>query len=426
LITQEKNNSTGAGSGPDKKALTFLIAIIFLSGMGFSIIGPVLPFIIRQYIANPADLGAVAGWLTAIYAGCQIIAAPGLGLLSDRFGRRPVLLVCLLGSAIGYIMFGLGGSLWVLFASRIIDGLTGGDFSIAFAYIADTTSPDDRPKVFGQVGATMGVSFIIGPVIGGLASNISLQMPVYLAAALTLAALIWGWFFLPESLQPAQRRKEIRLAELNPFTQLGSVLKLKSLRPLLGLAMLYAFPFAVLTSNFGVLIIDSLHLDATSIGFILLTIGLIDILVQGWLVGKLLPVYGPRKLIAAGLVLQGVAYGLIGLVALLSSPWVLIAATVVYAFSSGLVEPPLAGLTSQAVGPEMQGLVGGASQSLQSLARVIGPVWVGIIYTNFGHATPYWLNIIFVGLGFLTVLTTASRVGLASQDTGQFEMEKAG
>lgn len=424
METQEKNNS--AGAGPGKKALTFLIVVLFLNVLGFSIIGPVLPFIVREYIANPADMGAMVGWLTAIYAVCQIIAAPGLGLLSDRYGRRPILLICLLGSAAGYIMFGLGGSLWILFASRIIDGLTGGDFSIAFAYIADTTKPEDRPKVFGQIGAVTGVSFIIGPVIGGLASNISLQTPVYLAAALTLAALIWGWFFLPESLHTTLRREKVKLTELNPFAQLGSVLKIKALRPLLGLGMLYAFPFAVLGTNFSVLIIDSLHWDATSIGLVLLSIGVIDIAVQGWLVGKLLPIFGPKKLIATGLVLQGVAYGLIGLIALVPSLWLVIAGTLVYAFSSGLVEPPLNGLTSQAVGPDMQGLVGGASQSLQSLARIIGPVWVGIIYTNFGHATPYWVNIIFVGLGFLTVLTTVSRVGLASKETGKFEMEKAG
>lgn len=405
MLTPPKEETINSKGGPDAKALTFLMAIMFLNGLGFGVIAPVLPFIIRQYITNPKDLGAVAGWLSASYAACQIIAAPGLGLLSDRYGRRPILLICLLGSAIGYIMFGLGGSLGILFASRIVDGITGGNFSIAFAYVADTTTSADRPKIFGRIGAISGVSFIVGPVVGGLAANISLQTPVYLAAALTIIALIWGYFFLPESLKKSERRTEIRVSELNPLFQVGKVLKIKSLRPLLGIGLLYAFPFAVLTSNFGVLILDSLHWDAAEIGFVSLTIGLTDILVQGWLIGKLLPIFGAKKLFTAGFVLQAVSYALLGMIAIIPSPVLLLSGTLVYAFSSGLVEPSLAGLTSQAVEQDMQGLVGGANQSLQSLTRVVGPLWVGTIYTNFGHALPYFLNIGFIGFGIVIILT---------------------
>lgn len=406
----QNEESLAATRKPDGKALTFLIGIMFLNGLGFTVIGPVLAFIVRDYISNPNDLGAVVGWLTAIYAACQIIAAPGLGLLSDRYGRRPLLLICLLGSAIGYLMFGLGGGLGVLFASRIIDGLTGGNFSIAFAYIADTTDPEERGKIFGRVGAVTGVSFIVGPVIGGLAAKLSLQAPLYVSAGLTLVALVWGYFFLPESLKASQRRAQIKLSDLNPFTQLGTVIGIKRLRPLLLLGILYAFPFAVLTTNFGVLIIDSLHWDPTSIGFISLTVGVMDILVQGVLIGRLLPIFGPVKLMVAGLVCQAVAYGLIGLIAVIPSPLSLIAGTALFAFGSGLIEPPLAALTSQAVGPDEQGIVGGASQSLQGLTRVLGPLWVGLLYTDYGHATPYWVNIVFMGLGILVVLRAAIQI----------------
>lgn len=412
-------NKTGLLSlhTPSGRALTFIIGVMFLNGLGFTIIGPVLPFIIREYLTSPDDLGAVVSWLTLAYAACQIIAAPGLGLLSDRYGRRPMLLICLVGSAIGYLLFGLGGSLAMLFASRIIDGLTGGNFSIAFAYIADTTEPEERGKVFGMVGAVTGISFIAGPVIGGLLAKLSLQAPVYLAAGLTLLGLVWAYFFLPESLPTPQRRNEIKLAELNPFAQLGKVMTIKPLRPLLIVGMLYAFPFAVLTTNFGVLIIDSLQWDATSIGFISLTVGIMDILVQGMLIGKLLPIFGAVKLINTGLLCQALAYGLIGLIAVVPSPVALIAGTALFAFGSGLIEPPLAGLTSAAVGSEEQGIVGGASQSLQALTRVIGPVWVGVLYSQFGHATPYWVNLIFVGLGIMVMLKvrTGSHTAAASK-----------
>jgi DHA1 family tetracycline resistance protein-like MFS transporter len=307
---------------------------------------------------------------------------------------------------VGYVLFGIGGNIAILFLSRIIDGLTGGDFSIAFAYIADTTEPSERPKIFGQVGAISGVSFIIGPVVGGLASKISLEAPVYLAAILTVVAIVWGYFFLPESLKPSEARTQLKLSELNPFEQLGNVLKIKALRPLLALTVLYGLPFAVLGSNYGILILDTLHWDASGIGFILLTIGVVDIIVQGWLVGKLLPLFGSKPLLITGLVLQAVAYGLLGLLVFAPSSALMIVATLVYAFSSGLVEPTLSGLTSEAVTPGMQGVVGGASQSLQSICRVVGPLWVGLIYTQFSHALPYWLNMAIMGLGILLVLST--------------------
>lgn len=393
---------------PKPKALIFLIAIMFLNGLGFTIIGPVLPFIISKYISDPNDLGALTGWLTAIYAACQIIAAPGLGLLSDRYGRKPLLLICLLGSAVGYIIFGLGGALWILFASRILDGLTGGNFSIAFAYVADTTEPEARGKVFGQIGAMTGVSFIVGPLIGGLAAKISLETPLYLAAGLTMLATIWGLFFLPESLAHEQRRQKFQLAELNPFSQLKGVFAIKPLRPLLLLGMLYAFPFAVLIANFSVLIIDSLQWDATTIGFVSLGVGIMDILVQGWLIGKLLPIFGEAKLMIAGLVCQIASYAALGLVAITLSPALLILGTVLFAFGSGLIEPSLSALSSRAVGASEQGLVGGASQSLQGLMRVIGPLWVGVAYTQFGHSTPYWLNIVVLVGAILLVLASSS------------------
>jgi DHA1 family tetracycline resistance protein-like MFS transporter len=150
-----------------------------------------------------------------------------------------------------------------------------------------------------------------------------------------------------------------------------------------------------------------------------------DILIQGVLIGKLLPIFGSVKLIVAGLVLQALSYGLIGLIALVPSPFLLIAGTTLFAASGGLIEPPLAGLTSQAVGPDQQGIVGGASQSLQALTRVLGPLWVGLIYTQFGHSTPYWINIIFVGLAILPVLRVATHLSPRVNPVGEVEVEQA-
>ena len=237
--------------------------------------------------------------------------------------------------------------------------------------------------------------------------------------ALTLLALVWGYFFLPESLPKSVRRQNLRLTELNPLTQLVGVLKYKSLRPLLLIAVLYAFPFAVLGANFAVLVIDTLHWDATAMGLASLLIGVGDITVQGWLIGKLLPIFGPKKLLVAGLFLQGVAYASLAIFALAPSAIVLIITILVYAMSSGLVEPTLSGLTSQSVGPEQQGLVGGASQSAQALMRVVGPLWVGVIYVALGHSIPYWINAVIMALAVVVVLVVMKQPATTNTSTSE-------
>jgi DHA1 family tetracycline resistance protein-like MFS transporter len=221
-----------------------------------------------------------------VYSICQFIAAPALGLLSDRFGRRPLLLICLFGSAVGYALFGLGGALWILFLGRIIDGLTGGNVSILFAYIGDISEPQERGKYFGLFGAASGIGFIIGPTVGGFTSLFGILVPVYIAAAITLANTVWGYFYLPESLSKEHRAMHISIAELNPLKQLRGVFALPQLRWLMLATFLFSFPFAVYQAMTTVLIKDSLGWNAASIGMIYLVLGVMDILMQGLLVGR--------------------------------------------------------------------------------------------------------------------------------------------
>src|SRR5882757_4431988 len=159
----------------------FIVVTAFLSVLGMGLIIPVVPFILTKYI-DPSKTGEIAwtfGLMMSLYSICQFFAAQVLGALSDKYGRRPILLFCLFGSAIGYILFGIGGSLWILYLGRIIDGLTGGDISTVFAYIGDITKPQDRGKYFGIIGATVGFGFILGPTLGGFLSHISLSAPFY-------------------------------------------------------------------------------------------------------------------------------------------------------------------------------------------------------------------------------------------------------
>ncbi|MGZ3675887.1 MAG: MFS transporter [Ktedonobacterales bacterium] len=388
---------------PSRHATFFLITTAFLNTMGFGLFGPVLLFIVQPYVQNPRDLAATVGWLTASYAICQFLAAPGLGLLSDRFGRRPILLLCLLGSAIGYALFGIGGSLWVLFLGRIIDGLTGGNISILFAYVGDTIAPEERGKFFGRLGAILGVGFILGPAIGGLAAKLSLQTPVFLAAGITVANLIIGYLALPESLSHEHRATRVRLVDLNPFATLRNVLGIARLRSLLLVNFCYAFPFAVLLATMGVLAFDRLHWGPAALGLSSLGVGLTDIVVQGVIVQRLLPKLGEIKLAMIALSGMLVSYLLFSGIAFVASPLLLIVAIVLFAGSGGLAEPALAGLFSRAIDPRQQGAVQGGSQSIQALAQILGPLWGGLLYAKFGPEMPYWSNAVVIGIVLLLI-----------------------
>jgi DHA1 family tetracycline resistance protein-like MFS transporter len=311
------------------------------------------------------------------------------------------LLICLLGSAIGYLLFGLGGSLWVLFLGRIIDGLTGGNMSILFAYIGDISEPQERGKYFGLFGAASGIGFILGPAIGGSASLLSYQAPIYIATGLTIANILWGYFYLPESLGKEYRVAQTNLAELNPLKQLYNVFAIPQVRWLLVAVFLFCFPFAVYQALTAVLIKESLGWNAANIGLIFLVLGVMDILMQGILAGRLLPIFGEVKLTMGGLFCEMLAYILIGSIALIPSPVLLWIGIVCFGFGSGLLEPALFGLLSRAAGPQQQGAVQGGGQSLQALASILGPLWGGLLYAQLGHASPYWSAAIFVALAIL-------------------------
>jgi MFS transporter, DHA1 family, tetracycline resistance protein len=399
----ESTLNEGSARTPGRKASTFLMVTAFLNTMGFGVLSPVLPFIVQRYLSNQQSLATVVGWLVASYALCQFIAAPGLGLLSDRYGRRPLLLICLLGSAVGYVLFGLGGALWVLFLARIIDGLTGGNTSILFAYIGDISAPQDRARYFGLFGAAAGLGFIVGPLIGGFASQLSYSAPVYLSAAIFGAASLWGYFNFPESLRKEQRAAGTNPAELNPLKHLRRVLALPQVRWLLLATFFFAFPFAVFASITTVLVKDSLGWSPVEIGLIYFVVGIGDVLMQGVLIGRVVPIFGEVKLAIAGLICEMIAYLLIGFLAVVPSPLFLWVGILIYIVGSGLIEPSLGGLISRAAGPGQQGMVQGGNQSMEAVARILGPLYGGVLYARFGHASPYWSGALFVVLAIVAI-----------------------
>ncbi len=372
-----------------RTSLVLLLVIALLNTMGITIIIPIVPFLTLQYLAHPNNLAVIVGWLTATYGICQLIAAPGLGVLSDRFGRRPILFICLLGSAFGYLILGLGGALWLLFLGRIIDGLTGGNISVLFGYVADLTEPKDRGKYFGLLGSAAGVGSLIGPVLGGLLATINDRAPFLAAAGLLLFTLVWGYFVLPESLANEHRITSISLNELNPLKQLASAFRWANIRWLLLAWFLYAFPVGMLQATFTVLMKDSLGFNATQASLVITVLGAVDILVQGVLVSWFLTRLGNIRLGLIALVLVGISYLVLGSIAFLATPILLLAGIILFAGSGSLVENALRGLISEMVGQHEQGRVSGATQALQSLGWVAGPLIGGFIYTAWGHFQVY-------------------------------------
>lgn len=380
----------------DKKALIFGLMSVFLCGIGFTIITPVVPFLVQSYISNPGEQAIFVTLLTSVYAVCVFFAAPGLGALSDRYGRRPVLLVCLLGSAIGYLVFGIGGALWVLFAGRIIDGITGGTISTIFAYFADIIPPKERTKYFGWVSAVVGIGTVIGPTLGGLLAKFGYSVPMYFGAIITLLNVLYGFFFMPESLHKNNRLENITFARLNPFTQLASILSMKNLKRLLVSAFLLWIPSGSLQAIFSQFTVDTFSFQPALIGLMFSIMGIQDIISQGLIMPKLLIKLSDKQIAILGMVSEIIGYSLIALSALFSFYPLLIAGMFIFGFGDSIFGPSFNGMLSKSVDSSEQGRIQGGSQSIQALARMIGPIIGGQIYVSLGHATPFLMGMILI------------------------------
>lgn len=380
----------------DKHALLFGLLSVFLCGIGFSIIAPVVPFLVQPYISSPGQQAIVVTLLTSVYAFCVFFAAPVLGALSDKYGRRPLLLICLLGSAIGYLVFGIGGALWVLFAGRIIEGITGGSIGTIFAYFADIIPPEQRTKYFGWVSAVVGVGTVIGPTVGGLLAKIDYSAPMYFGAIITLVNVIYGFFFMPESLAKKNRLKEITMARLNPFIQLANLLSMKNLNRLLISAFLLWIPNGSLQAVFSQFSMDTFNWKPAIIGLMFSIMGVQDILSQGLIMPKLLKRLSDKQIAILGMVSEIIGYSLIALSTLFSFYPLFIVGMFIFGFGDSIFGPSFNGMLSKSVDSSEQGRIQGGSQSLQALARMIGPIIGGQIYVSLGHAAPAIMGVILI------------------------------
>lgn len=359
---------------------------ILLSTIGFGVCIPVLPLYAEQFGASEF----VNGLLTGVFALVMFVFAPLWGKLSDRVGRRPVLLFSVLGSAVGYFIMGWAGSLAWLFVARIIDGASGGNIAAAQAYIADISSPESRSKAMGMIGAAFGLGFIIGPAIGGILSQWSPHAPFYFVGVLCLVNAVLVYTSLPESL-PVERRKSAQ-AQL-PIRELLSHADSSIFVRVAVSYFVCLAAFSIMTAVFSLFGKHRFGLDEQHIGYIMAAIGVIGVIMQGGVLRRLLPLFGEVKLARAGFVMLLLSFLLLPLTQGMTS---LLAVSCLIALGNSLTQPTLNGLASRSVDAAWQGRAMGLLQSCASLGRGLGPVmggWLLGFDRGAGHygRTPFWV-----------------------------------
>jgi DHA1 family tetracycline resistance protein-like MFS transporter len=365
----------------NRKLIT-LFLIVFVDLLGFSIILPLLPFYAETFGATPTQIG----FLVASYAAAQLVGAPVLGRLSDRFGRKPVLLVSISGTFIGFLILGFANSLWMLFLSRILDGFTGGNISVAQAYITDVTDDSNRAKGLGLLGAAFGLGFIIGPAIGGILSVYGFALPAFVAAGLSMVSILGVLFLLPESLTP-QARADLQKQSRQSFSikNLWQAINRPRVGPILHVRFFYGLAFAVFQTIFPLYALYRFNLDARSTGFVLTYVGVLVVFVQGFLVGWMAARFDEYRLIFLGTVVMGVS---LFAWAIVPSVIALLIVLAPLALAAGTLNTLLNSTLSKAVYAEEVGGTLGLSASLESLTRVISPTAAGYLLGSIGPWAP--------------------------------------
>ncbi|MEM1237463.1 MAG: TCR/Tet family MFS transporter [Pseudomonadota bacterium] len=351
-------------------ALTFIIITLTIDAMGIGLILPVLPTLIREITG--ADLGQAAIWggiMTTIFAGMQFLFGPIVGSLSDRYGRRPILLGSLFIVAIDFVIMGLAHAMWLLILTRIIGGIATSTQSTAAAFIADISEPEKKAANFGLIGAAFGIGFVLGPVIGGLLGELGPRIPFFAAAALAAINLVFGYFVLPETVDDKIRRP-FELRRANPFGALKAIGQLPDVRRFLFIVFLYEFAFIVYPTVWAYFTPERFGWSEGMVGLSLACFGISMAVVQGFLIRLIIPRFGERATILYGFIFNVAIFILLGYV---QAGWLVLALTPISAFGA-VVTPALQGLMSQRAADNQQGELQGIITSAKALALIFSPL----------------------------------------------------
>jgi DHA1 family tetracycline resistance protein-like MFS transporter len=362
-------SDTPGSSGARRAAFGFIFATALMDMLSLGIMIPVLPNLIKQFTSG--DTAAASEWnvlFATTWGLMQFFCSPVLGMLSDRLGRRPVILISVFGLGIDYLFMALAPTLQWLYVGRIINGMTAASFSTASAYVADVTAPENRARAFGLMGSAFGIGFVVGPVLGGWLGTYSLRLPFFVCATLALCNWLYGFFVLPESLPPEKRAKAFVWKKANPF---GSLVLLRSHRDLLGLAgvnALYLLAHNVLPAIFVLYTGHRYGWTPLQMGLNMMVTGILNIIVQALLIGPVVKRIGER-----GALLTGLFCGAVGFAVFAAAPTSLI-------YWSGMPIFAFQGLMTRRVAPHEQGQLQGANSAAIGLGAIFGPLIFGLTF----------------------------------------------
>jgi MFS transporter, DHA1 family, tetracycline resistance protein len=360
-----------------KSPLVPIFLIVSVDVLGLTIILPLLPFYAEKFGASPS----VVGLLVSTYAFCQLIAGPMLGRMSDRMGRRPLLLVSQMGTFIGFMILAYANALWLIFFSRVIDGLTAGNLSLAQAYISDVTKPEDRAKSFALIGIAFGMGFLIGPGISGYLSQFSYQYPIFAAAALSATSILATYFLLPSTTPQAADGATPRKFTVLDWGNYARHFRQPELAPLLWQFFAFTMAFSMFMTGFPLFAERRYQWQGhpfgpKEVGYVYAYLGMLGVILQGGLIGRLVKAFGEMMLVRAGFFL-----GMVGLAALgftYSVPLLLFVAAI-SSSGTGVIRPALTSLITQKAARSEQGVVLGLTQSLNSIAAIVAPAIGGLL-----------------------------------------------
>lgn len=388
-----------------RHAVTFVLITVFLDMVGFGLIMPVLPALITEVgHMDLADAAYVGGWMFAAFSLAQFAFSPLMGNLSDRFGRRPLLLLAILGLGLDYLFSALAPTIFWLFVGRVIAGICGSSYVIANAYIADVTAPEDRAKAFGLVGAAFGIGFVLGPAIGGLLGELGPRVPFYVAAGISLLNLIYGWFVLPETLPPDKRRA-FDWSRANPFGAFRVFRHYHGVVPLCAVLFVYFGASAVYPAIWPFWGMAKFGWSEATVGLSLAAFGIITAIFQGAVTGPVVARFGEWRVCVFGLVIAVIVAAGYGLAASLAAVLVLM----VIHGPEGFVHPMLVAMMSKAVPEDAQGELQGGISAVMNVAMLIGTIVFSQVFGFFmqearGDPSP---NIAFYLAAGLLVATLA-------------------
>lgn len=374
-------------------SVSFIFVTILLDAIGIGLLIPVLPDVIRRFAHDPTAISQYFGYFIGAYALMQFLASPVLGQISDRYGRRPILLVSLLGAGLDYILMAFAPSLSVLFLGRIVSGLTGASLTVASSYMADISDDKSRSKNFGMIGAAWGLGFIAGPLMGGLFGQLGPRVPFLAAAVLNILNFLFGLFVLPESL-PEHHRRQIVVRKLNPFSSIFKILRPSPFVVLIYIYFLLFLSGQVHPVNWTLYTQSKFGWSSWQVGMSLSFVGLMMALAQGGLTRVLIPKLGERRSVTFGIVMYAVCFALFGLA---PQGWMMYPIVIFFSFS-GVAMPALQSLVAKHIAPSEQGELQGSLVSLGSLSAILAPMLFTWLFVSFtGSEAPFY----FPGAAYL-------------------------